>query len=211
MRRELNEKGIESVKQMQLRMFGRASRGTGRTALAACLAALALAAGLGGCTAGGKAGNPADAPLGAGISPIPKVDTLAVKAGKRGDGVSVETEIVGDTAIVTVHSAKGIGGADVMITSRMRPKRLLFRFDLKGLEGLTASYAGVNLKAGMASAGGAVHQSAQVGVQPEAPIAADSPYWMPIRTGAYIEVEAPRDFLAGRAIGMSIDWVDFYR
>jgi hypothetical protein len=127
-------------------------------------------------------------------------------------------------AVVEVFSPSGIGGATVEITSPALPQAIVLRLHLRGLEQLRFTYGDTTVTASLASAGdNTTHQTYQ-GAGQEQPIAEGSPYWMnirlvpagaspatiPLRDG-YIEVAAPKDFLARGQAKFAIQWIDFYR
>ena len=127
-------------------------------------------------------------------------------------------------AVVEVFSPSGIGGATVEITSPTLPRTVVMRLHLRGLEQLRFSYGDTTVTASLASAGDNTTHQTYRGAQQERPIAEDSPYWMNVRLvpsagsqatipleDGYIEVAAPKDFLARGQTKFVIQWIDFYR
>ncbi len=134
----------------------------------------------------------------------------------------------GETAVIDIFSESGIGSAVFEVTSETLPKRIILRFNLRGLEELRFSYDETVITASLSSANAPqIRQSfSRAGETPikETVIAADSPYWMKMRAvpsdGApakiplqhgYIDVEAPEHFLKGEHRQAAIHWIDFYR
>jgi hypothetical protein len=127
-------------------------------------------------------------------------------------------------AVVEVFSPSGIGSAKVEITSATLPQTIMLRLHLRGLEELRFTYGDTIITASLSSTGDNATQQTHRSAGQEQAIVEGSPYWMNVRlapTGGspaaiplengYIEVEAPRDFLANRQTKFAIQWVDFYR
>jgi hypothetical protein len=127
-------------------------------------------------------------------------------------------------AVVEVFSPSGVGRAAVEITSVALPQTIMLRLHLRGLEELRFTYGETTVIASLSSAGDNTTHQTVLGAGQEQAIAAGSPYWMNIRLvpgrgspatiplqDGYIEVEAPKDFLARGQTKFAIQWVDFYR
>jgi hypothetical protein len=97
---------------------------------------------------------------------------------------------------------------------------------LRGLEELRFAYDSIIVAGSISSTNpNQIRQSVQQGGGKSTPelIAANSPYWMPIRIVSpndsvkiplregYFEAEAPPDFITGKHRKFSIHWIDFYR
>jgi len=143
---------------------------------------------------------------------------------KADDASRVRVVIDGDRVIVEVWSGTGIGHAHVERVDGRRAREVLLRFHLQGLERLRIDYGKVvelsvssmapyTWTCGLVSGGPIVDE-----------VDAESPYWMPVRLLAAdggpgriplrdgtIEVEMPRDALAGKSRSFDFDWIDFFR
>ena len=130
----------------------------------------------------------------------------------------------GGRAVVEVFSPSGIGGAEVEITSVALPQTIVLRLHLRGLERLRFTYGDTTVTASLSSAGDNAANQTYQGAGQEQTIAEGSPYWLSVRlvpTGGspasiplesgYIEVEAPKDFLARGQTKFAIQWIDFFR
>ena len=119
---------------------------------------------------------------------------------------------------IEIHSPSGIGSAEVSLNGQA-PQRLTLRFFLKGLEELRFNYNQTEIQASLSSHDAhIIHQSVQT-LQADSPeiLQMSSPYWLSIQlittppSGAYIDVDAPPDFLQHLPDRFSIRWIDFYR
>ncbi len=164
--------------------------------------------------------------------------SFEIVAGKPDATVNARAE--GGIWLIEVFSKSGIGSATVRAISATSPTRVILRFHLQGLEELRFKYGPSTVTVALASSGdNAVRETILTGdsATDEEAIAQGSPYWMPVRlvplgaaeariplTAGYIELEAPADFLAGRAPlpagrgpaaaeagSFSVTWVDFFR
>jgi hypothetical protein len=161
------------------------------------LAALALLAALGvlaGCTA----------------VPGQGLASVTVSVQKQADRATVTYE--GPDAIIDITSPSGIGGASAAIGPGTMPAHILMRFHLKGLEHLEFRYGQTVVTLSLPSGGGEAHESVSRPGTAEQPITWTSPYWMAteVRPG-YIQVAAPKDFLASGERAFALQWIDFYR
>jgi hypothetical protein len=127
-------------------------------------------------------------------------------------------------AVVEVFSPSGIGGAEVEITSAALPQTIVLRLHLRGLEQLRFTYGDTTVTTSLSSASDNTANQTYQGAGQEQTIAEGSPYWMSVRLvppsgspatvpleSGYIEVEAPKDFLARRQTKFAIQWIDFFR
>jgi hypothetical protein len=145
--------------------------------------------------------------------------TYAVTPGK--EDAEVSYQVSGRDVTVEVHSQSGIGNAHLTQTGGPAPASVTMRLYLKGLEQFTFEYPAAAVTAAVSSRDGSVSESASVNGGAEQPIAADSPYWMPVKINAadpsiplkdgYFEVQAPKDFLASVGREFTLRWVDFFR
>ncbi|MGH7495815.1 MAG: hypothetical protein ACREOO_25945 [bacterium] len=163
----------------------------------------------------------------AACSSTPRGDIRFSIQPKRDDArLSVTAQ--GESALIDIFSASGIGGADLEITSPDLPRQILLRFHLRGLEELRFVYHDAVITASLSSTKEhQIHQSLnKVGATSTAAraLASGDPQWLKIRivpqAGApavlplqqgYIEVEAPQSFITGAHRRMTIHWIDFYR
>lgn len=142
----------------------------------------------------------------------------------------------GEVLRIEVWSPKGIGAGTFAGELPAATRCVVLRLHLRGLENLRFEYVrqpqrsqsvtgGVAVAVALASGDSSrVREELWTSGEAGMPIGADSPYWMPVRLCAadgrpaatpqpdgWIEVDAPRDYLAGRNRGFDVKWVDFYR
>lgn len=139
----------------------------------------------------------------------------------------IESTLQDDTLVLTIHSASGIGSAEVNLPAP-RPKRVVIRLYVQGLEDLQFEYADATIQASISSGPGhvigqRVRLTADSSSEGKTSVVG-SPYWMPIRLvpeggvsasiplqQGYIEVTAPPGFSTGNFDRFSLRWIDFYR
>jgi hypothetical protein len=126
--------------------------------------------------------------------------------------------------LVDVRSSAGIGDATIRLAPGAKPAKIILRFHLAGLEAMSFRYGQTAVSVSIASSGDhRTLESVSSGgdAAGSRPIASSSPFWMPVTIvskdnaypiqDGYVDVEAPRDFLAGSERQFSFEWVDFYR
>ncbi len=144
------------------------------------------------------------------------------------DDARISIQVEGERALLDIFSASGIGSADLEITSPNRPRQILLRFHLSGLEELRFAYQDTVITASLSSTKEqSIRQSFSKTGPPSAAaeaITSGHALWMKIRIvpgegmppklplpQGYIEVEAPASFIAGDHRRVTIHWIDFYR
>jgi hypothetical protein len=142
----------------------------------------------------------------------------------RQQDAQIQLQSTPEQLLVDVVSPSGIGDATIRLAPGVKPAKIILRFHLAGLESMTYRYGQTSVAASIASGGD--HRvlesvSSGSGAADSKPIVPISPAWMPVTIVSkdnaypiqegYIDVEAPRDFLAGSERQFSFSWVDFYR
>jgi len=84
----------------------------------------------------------------------------------------------GGTALVEVTSPSGIGSADVQHTGGKRPRQVVIRLHLKGLEEFQFAYGQTVVTASFRVAAGRLGECSPGGSSLDEAIAPGSPYWM---------------------------------
>ena len=154
------------------------------------------------------------------LSSRSRVPGVTVLPGRGDPRVSVE--VYPNQVVLDIESPRGIGGSIVELSTKMRPKRLLLRFHLRGLEELRFTYNERTTVVALASTGSRevreqLHQGGA-----ERTLAPGDAHWMTVRIGGsastaagpndgVIDVEAPKEFLASGARRFTIEWVDYFR
>ena len=155
----------------------------------------------------------------------PQQEPLALRVTPDSPDARLAVAVDGGLATVDVFSESGIGGAEVEVTSRKLPDRLLLRFHLAGLEGLELACGDVAVSASLLShSGNPIHESVPIVGGEAQDIAPGNPYWLridvvpegeaaktiPLEKG-YIEVEVPQALIQACRGRFSLRWADFYR
>ncbi len=150
-----------------------------------------------------------------------KKPTVKAVTGKKGDRISIKME--GAAAVLSVHSKRGIGSAEVTRLQESWPE-VTIRFHLSGLESLRISNGRVTLSASVLSHGNNKRLLHRIVDGNEQKVEPGSPYWMEIRMvagaggkpkipldGGYFEVRIPKAMLGEGAKSISLRWIDFLR
>ena len=163
--------------------------------------------------------------LSAACASVPRSDAdIVVRSQKSDARITAETQE--GRALIEVFSKSGLGNAELEIPSSPRPRVLLMRFHLRGLEEFRFVYGEQAITASLSSSPEqrVLQSLGKTGTTAAVALTPGHPDWMPIRivpeTGApqtsplqngYIEVEAPQSFLNGAHRHFSMHWIDFYR
>jgi hypothetical protein len=153
-------------------------------------------------------------------SPVAKIDA-------QGGTVTASNAANDDTLVLDIKSEKGVGSAEVTLAPGPRPRNLIMRIHLKGLEEFRFGYGDTTVLASVTSSGDPpitdrVREGYILMDGPVQLIDDKDPRWMDVRVvgdsqaiplaeGDYFEVEAPGDFLQGSETTFRLNWVDFYR
>ena len=147
--------------------------------------------------------------------------TVKVVTGKKGDRISIAVE--GAAAVLSVHSKRGIGSAEVTRLQKSWPG-ITIRFHFRGLESLRISNGKVTLSASVLSHGNNKRLLHRIVDGKEQKVEPGSPYWMEIRIVAgaggkpkipledgYFDVRIPKAMLGDDAKSISLRWIDLLR
>ncbi|MEZ4866538.1 MAG: hypothetical protein R3C14_34785 [Caldilineaceae bacterium] len=146
----------------------------------------------------------------------------------KGDGNELTVSTEGETAIIDVQSASGIGSAKVELPAEHGLNQIVLRLHLQGLEDLKLIYGVATITAQVSSQSLAVasqnpsqHVSTACGIEED--LTPTSAYWLdlqmvsaqqpaqiPLKDG-YFEFALPKDFWATPNHSFTVQWVDFYR
>jgi hypothetical protein len=145
----------------------------------------------------------------------------------QGGSVTPNTGTGGDSLVLDIRSPKGVGNAEVTLAPGQRPRNLVLRVHLKGLEDFRFGYGDTTVLTTVQTSGEGpisdrVHGGFTIKDGPPVIIDETDPHWMTVRVvgdsqsiplddGDYFEVEAPPDFLQGSERTFRLNWVDFYR
>ena len=139
------------------------------------------------------------------------------------DRVAARNE--GGRARIDVSSPRGIGSASIRILAAERPREIVLRFHLRGLEELRFEYDSTAVVVSLPTgAPGTVIEEVRIPGRPARRLAGGGPHWMAVQPrhadgspaerpqpDGWIEVHVPEDFVNGNADAFRIVWVDFYR
>lgn len=135
----------------------------------------------------------------------------------REDNVVTAT-LHGESLLVDVQSASGIGSAGVRAANGELPPAVLLRFHLRGLEQMTFAFGDAVVKLSVPSGGDRPVIQSVVEQGQESPITPQSPYWMEVAQTAadgaadtVFEVNPPQAFANAPTANFTIGWIDFYR
>ena len=132
----------------------------------------------------------------------------------EGNALTITQANRAEAFLATVHSARGIGQANVTWWGNPSPHQLMFALELAGLEQFTLQWADQVVNLGVNASDQSVFASARVAAGDEVVITPDSPYWMEVSTTAAAPgfmVHAPQAFLDAWPPMWSVTWVDFFR
>jgi SAM-dependent methyltransferase len=141
---------------------------------------------------------------------------------KSEDRVTVRRE--DKTAVYTVRSPSGIGGATIYRQLGW-PEQVVVRLHLGGLESFTAASGNTTLKASVRSHGQHATSLSVVTDGREEPVGQSSDYWTEIQAfdrsgqpvselpkrGGYFELALPKALLDDDPPSIKLSWIDFYR
>jgi len=142
-----------------------------------------------------------------------------IETQKPGDKVTVALD--GETALVSIRSPSGIGGATIRSPRDHWPTKVILRLHLRGLESLSVSNGTLGLKGSIASHGGYAQrlyltkQGQVEKVKPKTEIRVLDADGKPIAgrpgEGGYFEITLPSVLLEGKPKSLTIGWIDFFR
>jgi hypothetical protein len=150
---------------------------------------------------------------------------LGFQATSTKTDVDIRSIYEDDVVTFLIFSPKGIGDADISLSSGKMPGTVQVRLFVNGLDNLALTYDSVRITASVPNSGGPVMERVfKDGAETE--IDATSPYWMDIQLlpeepgGLFIGepmlpasflITLPADFHRTGAEQFFLDWVDFYR
>jgi hypothetical protein len=139
-----------------------------------------------------------------------RVPGVTVLPGRNAPQVAVE--IYPQRAVFDIESPRGIGSATVEMSGKVRPKHLLLRLHLRGLEEFRFGYDNRTVIVSMASTGSGEVRERLIENGAERALSPSDSQWMPVRpAGGTIEVDASRDFAKSGTRRFTVEWVDFFR
>lgn len=175
--------------------------------------ALLLAAAVSGCASG--------------VSPASgEKPMIEVILDKEADSALVEFRP--GAAIITVDSARGIGGMQARLTEGAWPEKVLVRLRLHGLESLELGYGPYTIATGVSSTSepapppavynreveNSVNEPATLTPSQQLPVSLHSdtqePPGIPLQEG-HFEVSLPAHFFESGEDAFTLQWIDFYR
>jgi hypothetical protein len=139
------------------------------------------------------------------------------------DNDRVEVKVERGMTVFSVHSPFGISQADIERNDENWPDTVMLRLHLKGLENFKVSNGKVTLEAVGSSQDGKVRLWKDG--EEDAPLDAESPYWMEIRrvgddgklattiplTDDCFEIQLPKALFEDNPKLISVNWINFYR
>ncbi len=142
---------------------------------------------------------------------------------RDGDKVKVSGEP--DKAIFSVISPSGIGQVEIERADEQWPGSVVVRLCLNGLESFRASNGKTTLNAAVSSSSAKPQSRLWKDGKEEAPLEANSPYWMEVRlingddgsaatippSNRYFELLLPAAFFENNPKSITLNWIDFYR
>lgn len=134
--------------------------------------------------------------------------TIRVELKKTGDRADVGKSK--DGALVTVHSATGIGGATLIRPEGGWPRRVIVRLDLKGMESLRIENGRLWSVTSLGGERRRPYWKTGQTRDTEATAAGHLEFSVTRFKGG-VEVEIPRELLDTRAPVIKLEWVDFFR
>jgi len=117
----------------------------------------------------------------------------------------IRTTLAGDTVIFDVTDRFGIGSATVRLVEGAWPGKVLVRYHLGGLEGVSATVDGKALL----DARGDPHEALGVRMLDKKGRPLEGKYLL--KKEGYYEARIPPEALAGGAREIKLTWIDFYR
>ncbi len=154
----------------------------------------------------------------AGDTPPYKVTT------KRADD-KVDVRAEQDKVTFSVRSPSGIGQAVIERAGEAWPDAVVLRLHLTGLENFNVTNGKTTLEGSVSLQDGKPVVSLWKGGQEDAPLDAQSPYWMkigilggdskpakalPLKGGCF-ELPLPKAVFEGNPKTITVNWIDFYR
>lgn len=154
----------------------------------------------------------------------PASRTLPFSVTSERDDIATAVAWEGDTAVVDIRSAGGIGALELVRLTAGWPEAVELRLHLAGLENLTLEYGATRVTAAVSSHGEGVIQGKTTAGAPETAITAADPAWIPIvivtddatdtavpLQNGFFAARLPADFYAGNPGRLVVSWIDFYR
>lgn len=126
----------------------------------------------------------------------------------------------GDSALIEITSATGIGGLAATLTADEWPEQIAVRLRLRGLESLEIRYGDIAISTGVSHTGEPNQALILSVTQPDGTIDSASPsadiYYPDIQPGSddqgdYFDVALPVHFFQGDHKAFNMRWIDFYR
>lgn len=138
----------------------------------------------------------------------------------------VEVTVEKTATVFSIRSPVGIGEAVIARTDEKWPREVTLRLHLKGLESFRVANGKVTLGTSVSSqADDKFRVRLWKDGKEDAPLDADSPFWMEVRAvgregkpangiplnDGYFEMQIPKAMLEGNPQSIRVNWIDFYR
>lgn len=141
------------------------------------------------------------------------------------DGDKVDVRAEQDKVTFSIYSPFGISNAVIERSGEAWPDAVVLRLHLTGLEHFKVTSGKTTLEGSVSLRDGKPVVRLWKGGQEDAPLDAQSPYWMKIGIlcgegkpataiplkGGYFELPLPKALFGGNQKTITVNWIDFYR
>jgi len=134
---------------------------------------------------------------------------LSVTTTRKGDKVEIVT--AGNQSVLLVTSELGIGQATVKASNGVWPERLVLRFYLGDLEGLTLTNSRIHMSSFLGASGQTLYYAKDNAGRVDRSAPAGHIYLTIVKQPTYIDVIVPALMLQNNTPSFQFEWVDWYR